>query len=411
MSEIIRAENLTKLYRISRKKSTSIKELVLHNLLRGEEKEEILALNDVSFSIEEGSALGIIGPNGSGKSTLLKIISGITQPTSGKIQVNGSVASLLELGAGFQPELTGMENIYLNGSVLGLSKKKIDAELDEIIQFAELEKFIYMPVKHYSSGMMMRLGFSIAVHIDPDILVLDEILAVGDSYFQEKSARKILDFRKRGKTILLVSHNLDQAEMMSEKILWLETGRVKLFGKIDDAISGYVQEFYEKKLQQPPMPFNLEFGTVCTSSRLGSGEVLITKVAFKDKNDRDVRTVYSGETLIIEVHYEAQKAGLDLEIVMGIGRFDDVSVTRVDSTGSPRVLQNCPKKGVIKAVFSPLIMNKGGYRLSVALNPPGQPYEPYDMHLRFYEFKIASRKEKPPESVITHPLEFEISEQ
>jgi ABC-type polysaccharide/polyol phosphate transport system ATPase subunit len=405
---IIEAKNLSKCYEIVKGKSSSIKELVLHKWRRSGKKEILRALDDINFSIDRGVTLGIIGANGSGKSTLLKIISGITDVTSGEIKVNGRVASLLEIGAGFHPELTGMENIYLNGSILGLSKSKIDSVLEEIISYSEIEDFIYMPVKHYSSGMLMRLGFSVAIHVDPEILVLDEVMAVGDSSFQEKSAKKIKEFKENGKTILLVTHNLDQAESMSDLILWLDSGKTRMFGTMDKAISGYMREFYNEKLKAPPMPFNLEFGSVCRSGRLGTGKVLINKVIVTDGKGKEVRKVYSGESLHIELHYEAEREGMDIESVMGIGSFDDISITRIDSTKHSKILKNVPKKGVITAILSPLLINKCGIRLSVALNPPGKPYEPYDMHLRFYEFKVESREKNPPGTVFTHPAEFEI---
>ncbi len=406
-AKIIEVHNLSKRYRIYKRRSASIKEMVIRDWFRSEVKEEIWALKDVSFSITGGVALGIIGANGSGKSTLLKIISGITMPTSGEVTVRGKVASLLDLGMGFHPELTGMENIYLNGSLLGLTKNKIDAVLDTIISFAGLDKFIYMPVKHYSSGMLMRLSFSIAAHVDPDILVLDEVLGVGDTDFQQKSARKILDFKRRGKTIILVTHNLEQAEQICDRVLWLDSGRVKIFGDLDDVISGYLREFYDQRLKESPLPFNKEFSTWSPSCRLGSGEVLINKVVVTDGLGHEVRTVYTGETLLIDIHYTATHPGMDLEAVIGIGRLDDVSVTLVDSTSSNLLLRNAPRKGVIKATFSPLLINEGRYRLSLALNPPGKPEEPYDMHLRFYEFKIASKKPRSLNSAITHPVAFE----
>ncbi len=406
---LIQAENLCKIYTLTQSRSRSLKETAIRHWLRAPARQTIQALQNVSFSVAEGMALGIIGSNGSGKSTLLKIISGITEPTSGRVTVRGRVASLLELGAGFHPELTGMENIFMNASVLGLPGKKVAGLLDEIIGFAELEDFIYMPVKHYSSGMLMRLGFAVAVHVDPDILVLDEVMAVGDAWFQERSSQCIRDFRRRGKTILLVTHNLDQAEVMSDAVLWLENGQVKMHGAMAEAINAYIREFYDHKLKEPPIPFTMDFGTVCRSARLGSGEVLIRRIVFTDGQGREIRAAVAGGEMHIEIHYEADREGRDLEAVMGIGRMDDVGVTRVDSTSHAHLFRGCPKTGVITAIFSPLIINGGGHRLSVALNPPGKPYEPYDMHMRFYDFKIISRDDNPTGTVVTHPARFELS--
>jgi len=402
---IIEAENLSKRYTIFQKRSSSIKEMALKDWFRPQVKEHIWALDNISFTIEKGVTLGIIGANGSGKSTLLKIISGITPPTKGEVRVKGTVASLLELGAGFHPELTGMENIYLNASVLKIPKKKIDSVLDEIISFAELEDFIYLPVKHYSSGMLMRLGFSVAAFIDADILILDEVMAVGDTYFKEKSSQKIFEFKQRGKTILLVTHNLEQAERVSDQILWLDSGKTKVFGKMGEALIRYMREFYNHKLKEPPLPFNMDYGQLCQTTRMGSGEVIINKVVVTDESGREVRTVFTGKTLIIEIHYTAEKAGMDLEAVLGIGRFDGVAVLR-NSSGDR--FNNCPKQGVIKAIFSPLLIKSGRLHLSVALNPPGKPYEPFDMHLRFYEFKVDSQVRSVQQGIISHPVRFEI---
>lgn len=406
----IRAEKLSKRYKILKNRAHSIKELILHHWFRTQETETIWALRDLDFAVDQGMTLGIIGANGSGKTTLLRVISGITEPTSGSVEVNGTVASLLELGAGFHPELSGMENIFLNGSVLGLSQDKIESVKDEIISFSQLEKFIHMPVKHYSSGMLMRLGFSVAVHVDPDILILDEVMAVGDAWFQERSAHKVKEFKKRGKTILLVTHNLDHAEEMCDAVLWLEKGKIRFQGPMEEAVTKYVNEFYQEKLKTPPIPFDFKFGSVVPSGRLGSGEVLITKVVFRDGNGHEVRTVESGKEFFIDVHYEADREGRDLEAIMGIGRFDDVSVTRIDTTNQAGMFSSCPRRGIITARFTNLIINRGSYRLSVALNPQGKPYEPYDMHLRFYEFRVSSEEENPREPVITHPVNFTLIE-
>jgi lipopolysaccharide transport system ATP-binding protein len=204
-------------------------------------REEFWALQDVSFRIEQGETLGIIGPNGAGKSTVLKLISRIIEPTSGEIQVNGRVGALLELGAGFHPDLSGRENIYLNGSVLGLSRAEINRKLNAIITFAELERFIDMPIRHYSSGMRMRLGFSIAAHVDPEILLVDEVLAVGDENFQHKCLDRIMEMRREGVTICFVSHGLGSVRRLCSRAIWLNNGAVRTEGGVDDVISAYLR--------------------------------------------------------------------------------------------------------------------------------------------------------------------------
>ncbi len=226
---IIVAEQVRKQFRRHAERATSIKERLLRT--RGEHVEDFIALDGVSLSIRAGETVGLIGPNGSGKSTLLKILSGILRPTSGTVTVNGRVASLLELGAGFNGELTGRENVFLNASLLGLSRLETEAAMDSIIDFSELAEFIDQPVKHYSSGMYVRLGFAVAIHVDPDVLLVDEVLAVGDEAFQRKCMDRILDFQEAGKTILFVSHSLGQVEELCSRAIVLNKGVV-----VDDTV-------------------------------------------------------------------------------------------------------------------------------------------------------------------------------
>jgi ABC-2 type transport system ATP-binding protein len=223
----IRADGISKRFLIHRKRSTSLKERFIR---RHQEAEEFWAVRDLTIDIERGETVGLIGANGSGKSTTLKLLAGILQPTSGSVTVNGRIASLLELGAGFNGELSGRDNIYLNASLLGLSRKEVDKHFDAIVEFSELAPFIDNQVKNYSSGMYVRLGFAVAVHIDPDILLVDEVLAVGDEAFQEKCLRKIEEFQREGRTILLVSHSLDLVEKICTRSVVLDHGRVKFQG-------------------------------------------------------------------------------------------------------------------------------------------------------------------------------------
>lgn len=204
--------------------------------------EPFWALQDVSFTVERGETFGIVGSNGSGKSTLLKLITGISKPSKGKLHVDGKVSALLELGAGFHPDFTGRENVYLNGSILGLSRKQIDACFDEIVAFADIGNFIDQPVKTYSSGMYMRLAFSIAVNVDPDILVVDEVLAVGDTAFQEKCFQQIERFKRQGKTILIVSHDLGSLKRFCSRVAWISKGVLKEVGETDRVIDLFYQD-------------------------------------------------------------------------------------------------------------------------------------------------------------------------
>lgn len=257
MSDVaIRVENLGKMYRIGarEKQLTTLRERMqnliaspfdyLLTTLRGPSEEEILwALKDVSFEVKQGEVVGIIGPNGAGKSTLLKVLSRITEPTTGYIDLHGRVASLLEVGTGFHPELTGRENVYLNGAVLGMSRAEIDRKFNEIVDFSGVEKFIDTPVKRYSSGMKVRLGFSVAAHLEPEILLVDEVLAVGDVEFQKKCLGKMQYVSKGGRTVLFVSHNMGMISRICEKAILLKEGRVDFIGPSQRAISTYLAHF------------------------------------------------------------------------------------------------------------------------------------------------------------------------
>lgn len=238
---MICADHISMCFRMEVNGIRSIKEYVVARLKRQLTYSDFWALKDVSFSIEKGETIGVIGHNGAGKSTLLKIISGIMKPTSGSITVTGSIVPMLELGSGFDMELSGRENIYLNGAILGYSKEFLDAKYDDILQFSELEAFINMPLRNYSSGMLMRLAFSIATEVKPEILIVDEILAVGDEHFQDKSRKRMMELMGGGTTVLFVSHDLKQIREMCNRVLWLEHGKVQMMGETDDVCNAYMK--------------------------------------------------------------------------------------------------------------------------------------------------------------------------
>lgn len=236
---MIKAENISMRYLINTDRIQSMKEYVVKFLKREIKYKEFWALKDVSFDVRKGEVMGIIGHNGAGKSTLLKVISGILKPTEGTLQVNGTIVPMLELGSGFDFELSGRENIFLNGAILGYSEKFLQDKYDEIVAFSELGEFIEAPLRSYSSGMVMRLAFSIATVVNPDILIVDEILAVGDAAFQEKSKKRMLELMGGGTTVLFVSHSLEQIREMCDRVLWLDHGRMRLCGDVQSVCDAY----------------------------------------------------------------------------------------------------------------------------------------------------------------------------
>ena len=243
MSYAIKVENLTKKYKIY---DYATKTSMLINPFSKAEPKEFVALNNLNFEVKKGEIIGIVGNNGAGKSTLLKILSGVAFQNEGTIDINGRISSLIELGAGFNPELTGIENIYFNGSILGLEKEEVDKVKDSILEFADIGEFVNHPVKNYSSGMYARLAFAVAINIDPDILIVDEILSVGDVGFQEKCMRKFEEFKNAGKTIIYVSHGLQTVQPYCERAIWLEKGKIREIGPAFDVVENYYKTMMEK---------------------------------------------------------------------------------------------------------------------------------------------------------------------
>lgn len=243
MSNSVEIRDVSKMFRLYHERNQTLKSAIMRR--KKSVYEDFWALNDISFDIPEGSTFGLIGSNGSGKSTLLKCLAKIYWPDKGTIAYNGRMAALLEVGSGFHHELSGRENIYLNGSILGMSKKEIDRKYDEIVEFSGVERFIDQPVKNYSSGMYVRLGFSVAISIEPDILVVDEVLAVGDAEFQEKCLQKFRDFKAAGRTVVMVSHSMDSISTMCDHAAWLNKGTLMTVGASDDTIAAYLDSVGE----------------------------------------------------------------------------------------------------------------------------------------------------------------------
>ncbi|NNM60910.1 MAG: ABC transporter ATP-binding protein [Steroidobacteraceae bacterium] len=262
-------------------------------------EEDILwALRDISFTVPEGEVVGIIGRNGAGKSTLLKILSRITQPTTGSIQVRGRVASLLEVGTGFHEELTGRENIYLNGSILGMRRREIERHFDAIVEFSGLSQFVDTPIKRFSSGMRLRLGFAVAAHLDPDVLIVDEVLAVGDAGFQKKCISAMEDLRSGGRTVLFVSHNMAAVENLCSRGIWIDKGQLRLDGTSKEVIRAYLGSYSGEEAGAQELQIE---------GRGGSGEVRFTRVELRALDGAPAPIIQSGDGLVIRMHFRAER--------------------------------------------------------------------------------------------------------
>ena len=270
-------DSVSKNFRLYHERNRYIKAAILRG--RRAKYEEFIALNDVSFDVPHGATLGIIGSNGSGKTTMLKCLTGIYTPERGSIKIDGKVAALLELGAGFHPELTGSENVYLNGAILGMTKRDVELKFDKIVEFAGLEKFINTPVKNFSSGMVVRLGFSIAAHVEPKILLIDEILSVGDQDFQRKSTEKIEEFRREGRTIVVVSHSLGLVQQLCKEVIWLDKGKIRQSGLATDVISAYTGGSYAEHLERDDE----------SRERWGTGDARINSIELLSSDETNVK--------------------------------------------------------------------------------------------------------------------------
>lgn len=351
----IRVESLWKNFRLYHERNRYLKAAMLRG--RRARYEEFWALQDVSLTVAKGATVGVIGSNGSGKTTLLKCLTGIYTPERGSVHIEGNVAALLELGAGFHAELSGTENIYLNGSILGMSKKEIDNKFDSIVEFAGLEQFIDTPVKNFSSGMVVRLGFSIATHVEPEVLLIDEILAVGDQAFQRKSTEKIEQFRRDGRTILVVSHSLGLVQQLCDTVVWLEKGHVKMTGPASDVISEYTGTTYG----------NFAREDASSKTRWGSGEAQITQVTTLDASEQPIDTLSSGDEfrLRLELNSHVRIESPVLRVQMETMSGELVwSTTTQRGTATLRVLDG-PAVAMLQIPSLPLA--DGTYYVSVSI--------------------------------------------
>jgi ABC-type polysaccharide/polyol phosphate transport system ATPase subunit len=426
MTPAIDVVNVSKIYRryARRKQFATLKSALLSGSLIGDltADETFPALRGVSFSVPKGCTYGVIGRNGSGKSTLLKCVAGITKPTEGTITVDGRISALIELGAGFHPEISGRENIFINGIMLGLTKREVQRRFDEIVDFAEMQDFLDAPVKTYSSGMYMRLGFAVAIHVDPEVLLVDEVLAVGDQGFTLKCLDKFAEFRRRNKTILLVTHTLDLVEKFCDQALWLDKGKTRAEGDPKRVVAAYLidvekaenQELAkaevervaaaakpasrpapEAELEQAQPENPVDTGEAPTDmfkaseGRWGTREIEITKVSLIGPDGEVGHVFQRGEPLEVRMTVKAHQPLNDF--VFGVGIFNGDGVCCYGTNTNLEDLQpsEVTGEGEVRFAIDSLKMVEGTYRLDLAVHKlDGYPY---DYHRLLYSFRVKSR--------------------
>jgi ABC-type polysaccharide/polyol phosphate transport system ATPase subunit len=376
---VITFQNVSKRFVFIKEQQRSIWRTVTSAFSRRKDEERHLwAVRDLSFTVLPGQCFGIVGRNGSGKSTALKLIARILRPTDGRIIVRGRVSALLELGAGFHPDLTGRENIYLNASLLGLDEAATNARFADIVTFSELGEYIEMPVKHYSSGMYMRLGFSVAIHMQPDVLIVDEILAVGDQAFQTKCLDAIRQMREDGVTIIMVSHNLNVMRTLCTHMLWLEKGQARAVGAVEDVAAEYQAYAYEQE--------SAVSSTAVPSSTVSRG-VDITAVRFLNARGEEAPVFLTGEPMTIEMHYVAHKPVNNPEFGLAIFRQDGVHVNGPNTKMAGLDLGWLQGPGAVRYHIEQLPLLPARYEVTTAVHD-GQTHYCYAFHKRAYAFRV-----------------------
>jgi len=323
----------------------------------------IWALKDVSFEVKQGEVVGIIGRNGAGKTTLLKILARITEPTEGYAEVRGQVGSLLEVGTGFHPELTGRENIYLSGAILGMTKREIDRKFDEIVTFAEIEKFLDTPVKYYSTGMYVRLAFAVAAHLEPEILLVDEVLAVGDAAFQKKCLGKMEDVAREGRTVLFVSHNMAAVENLCQRGIVLDKGRIAYNGQTKEAISYYLNSLAQ--IGSTPLRFRTD--------RRGTGELRVVNIEVRDTYGNLIDKAQSGQDIDIFLYYETLPGFRTKDIIISIVIFTQLNVPlfNLNNRFTGDTFENLPPRGALVCRIHRLPLAPSTYRVHFSVRRAG----------------------------------------
>ncbi|MBP8002584.1 MAG: ABC transporter ATP-binding protein [Chloroflexi bacterium] len=409
---ILQFDQVSKCFDFASERPRTLLETVIHTVVPGRRREwqaihqgVLWALKDVSFSVKPGESLGIIGRNGSGKSTLLKLASRILKPTAGKVDVRGRVSALLELGAGFHPDLTGKENIYLNGSLLGLTRQEVEKSYQAIVDFSELHDYIHMPVKHYSSGMYMRLGFSVAIHVQPEILIIDEILAVGDQAFQNKCIERVYELIRSGMTVVMVSHSLESIRGICSRAIWIENGEMRASGTADDVIGQYMTHSYAQAGIQtaPDQNHPVE---VQTFSRWGSREVEITGVRILNAAGEICDTFKTNDPLTLEMAYIAHAPIQDPIFGLAIFRTDGVHVNGPNVRHSGLNMGVVQGSGVLRYQVERLPLLPAHYQVTVAVYD-SFIRRAFDHHDRAYPLRVIGGGTKEIDGVVTIPATWE----
>lgn len=375
MTVSIRFEDVSKIYRLGSKSLRGAVSESFIRLFRGKDAYErqsqtVAALQNVSFEVQQGEAIGIIGPNGVGKSTTLKIIAGITEATSGQVSVDGRVSALLELGAGFHPDLTGRENIYLNAAIVGMSRKEIEERFDSIVAFSELERFLDTPVKRYSSGMYCRLGFSVAAHADPDVLLIDEVLAVGDAAFQTKCLNRMRELKEAGKTIVFVSHTLPRVRRLCERAILLYKGQVIADGPSSEVIATYASTPAYASSLAAVSGGSTAMGVSLEERELGLREkqVKITRVSFFDRHGETTNTCATGDRLTVRIEYRADHTIESPTFEIWFHGMDGMAYAIHSTRWDEYPIKVLRGEGYMDVFFDPLWLLPGVFDIDVAIS-------------------------------------------
>jgi lipopolysaccharide transport system ATP-binding protein len=395
MPALVNVENVSKKFLIGMSRPASLTEAFLSRLLgRHNHGREFWALHDISFSLEKGRVLGIIGHNGAGKSTLLRLISGLGRPTSGRIHCSGKIGTLLELGSGFQGDLTGRQNLMTGGILAGLRRREVLEREEEIISFAEIEDFIDQPMRTYSNGMFLRLAFTTAILFNPDFLVIDEVLAVGDSRFQQKCLDRLHESRMSGKSIILVSHAMEQVAALCDEVLVLEEGRIAIHADPETAINHYhdlMRQRTEKRRQDLIDSQKISPAISANQNRSGTGEATIEAVNLYSLQREPLDMVVDGQGVIIELSFTTLDSLPDMALTFGIYSNANVQCFEASTPSVKSLLGSIPRQGSLCCHLKTLPLFPGRYYINVGLFPPDWNYI-YDYHWQMHTIDIISRK-------------------